>query len=217
MLACPALNTFSLPPQDRLLEFNEIHVDCLRPCIRRPVPACCSLGGETCPPALRPRAIIFAAGAPEHEVAEPLNFKMRYGWPHILVRWTGCDPLGDTWEPLENLTNCEEAIAAFERATCSTLLRPAQHPPPAAGPVPPYLPRQGSPSPGPRRTSARRSSADSCSTGDRTMAGSAAPSPVFAHVPRSRTWWPTPGRRRRCAAWRTCCSNAPPMTPAGCF
>jgi hypothetical protein len=38
-----------------------------------------------------------------------------------------------------------------------------------------------------RRTSVRRSWAASCSTGGRTMAGSAAPSPAFARVPRSRT------------------------------
>ena len=35
----------------------------------------------------------------------------------MLVRWTGLDTAGDTWEPLDNLTNCEAAIAAFEQAT----------------------------------------------------------------------------------------------------
>ncbi len=29
--------------------------------------------------------------------------------PHVLVRWTGRDASGDTREPLEHLTNCEEA------------------------------------------------------------------------------------------------------------
>jgi hypothetical protein len=50
-------------------------------------------------------------------VAELLKFKMRYGWPHVLVRsqWTGRDASGDTWEPLENLADCqcEEVIAAI--------------------------------------------------------------------------------------------------------
>ena len=50
---------------------------------------------------------------------------------------------GDTWEPVENLTNCEEAIAAFERATGRSLPRPAPHPPLAAGPAPPPPPPAG--------------------------------------------------------------------------
>ncbi len=50
---------------------------------------------------------------------ELLRLRMRYGWPYVPVRWAGSDASGDTvtWEPLGNLTNCEEAIAAFERAT----------------------------------------------------------------------------------------------------
>jgi hypothetical protein len=32
-------------------------------------------------------------------VAELLKFKMRYGRPHVLMRWTG---RGDTWEPLDD-------------------------------------------------------------------------------------------------------------------
>jgi hypothetical protein len=39
-------------------------------------------------------------------VAEPLRFKVRYCRPHVLVRWTGRDASGNTWEPLDNLTNC---------------------------------------------------------------------------------------------------------------
>jgi hypothetical protein len=57
--------------------------------------------------------------------------------------WTGREASGDTWEPLENLTSCEEAIAAFERATGRTLLRPAPRQPLAAGPAPPPLPPAG--------------------------------------------------------------------------
>jgi hypothetical protein len=30
-------------------------------------------------------------GALEHEVQELLRFKMRYGRPHVLVSWAGCD------------------------------------------------------------------------------------------------------------------------------
>jgi hypothetical protein len=97
----------------------------------------------------------------------------------------------DTWKPLENLdlTNYEEAIAAFERATDRTFPRPAQRPPLAAttGPAPPAFPRQ----PGGRvhappsdfSASFVTASADSCSsssTRGRTMAGSAVASPCRA-------------------------------------
>jgi hypothetical protein len=70
-------------------------------------------------------------------VAELLKFKMRYGRPHVLVQWTGRDASGDTWEPLENLTNCEDTIAAFERASGRTLPQLAPRPPLAVGPPPP--------------------------------------------------------------------------------
>ena len=77
--------------------------------------------------------------------------------------------------------------------------------------------RQVSPSTLPRRgTWGRRSWAGSCSTGGRTMAGSAAPSPVSARAARSHTWWRTRARRQRCAARRTRCSTPPPTVPGGC-
>ncbi len=63
-------------------------------------------------------------GALEHEVQELLKFKMCYGRPHVLVCWACCHASGNTWEQLDNLTNCEETISAFERATGSTLPRP---------------------------------------------------------------------------------------------
>ena len=50
----------------------------------------------------------------------------------MLVRWTGLDTAGDTWEPLDNLTNCEAAIAAFEQATGRPLPRLAPPPTSAA-------------------------------------------------------------------------------------
>ena len=135
VLACPAPNTYRLDLPSSWRVFNEFNVDRLRPYVRRPA----HLGGEPDPPA----PDVGADGAPEHEVAELLKFKMRYGRPHVLVRWTGSDASGDTWEPLENLTNCEEAIAAFERATGRALPRPAPRPPLAAGPAPPPLPPTG--------------------------------------------------------------------------
>ena len=51
---------------------------------------------------------------------ELLKFKLRSGWgrPYVLVRWAGCNnALRDTWELLDNLTNCEEAISTFEPAS----------------------------------------------------------------------------------------------------
>ena len=82
--------------------------------------------------------MVGADGELEHEVQELLKFKMRYGRPYVLVRWAGRDASGDTWEPLDNLTNCAEAIAAFEQATGRSLPRPALAPPalPGAAPAP---------------------------------------------------------------------------------
>ena len=43
--------------------------------------------------------------------------KNRCGRPYVLglrVRWTGLDAAGDRWDPLDNLTKCEAAIAACE-------------------------------------------------------------------------------------------------------
>jgi hypothetical protein len=157
----------------------------------------------------------------------------RYGRPgphrDVLLRWTGRDASGDTWErPLdsENLTNCEEAIAAraFERATGPVWPHPTSaRTAPATGTRYSPPPRTHTSTPHLRRTSARRSWADRCSiqsTDGRTTrtAGSAAPGPLpaSARVPRSRTRRPasTPGRPRHCAARRTRCSTPPPAAPA---
>ena len=75
-------------------------------------------------------------GGPEYEVQQLLKFKMRWGRPYVLVRWAGCDASRDTWEPLDNLTNCEAAIAAFERTSGRPLPRPAPPPPAVAAPLP---------------------------------------------------------------------------------
>jgi hypothetical protein len=136
VLAQTAPNTYrlDLPPAWRVVpEFN---VERLLPYRRRPA----HLGGDGGPPPPIPGA----DGRPEHEVAELLRFKLRYGRPHVLVRWAGRDASGDTWEPLDNLTNCEEAIAAFEQATGRRLPR-RPPPPPAAAPAapPPPFPPAG--------------------------------------------------------------------------
>ena len=80
---------------------------------------------------------------PEHEEQELLKFKMRYGRPYVLVRWTGLDAAGDTCEPLDNLTSCEDAIAAFEQATGRSLPRPAPPPPTGTAVAPPPTPPTG--------------------------------------------------------------------------
>jgi hypothetical protein len=63
------------------------------------------------PPALssddeKPAPVQDLDGQLEHEVEAILNvkFSMRAGHPYILVRWIGLDAAGDTWEPLETLT-----------------------------------------------------------------------------------------------------------------
>ena len=61
---------------------------------------------------------------------------------HVQERWAGHDASGDTWELLDNLTNCEEAITAFELATCRSLPCRAA-PPAAAAAAPPPIPPAG--------------------------------------------------------------------------
>ena len=72
---------------------------------------------------------------------------MCYGWQYVRVLWTSLDAAGDTWEPLDNLTNCKDTIAAFEQATGPSLPRPAP-PPPNPAPIntavaPPLFPPTG--------------------------------------------------------------------------
>ena len=49
---------------------------------------------------------------------EILGFRVHYGAPQswCLIRWVGKDASGDTWEPVENLTHCEEAVEDLEAA-----------------------------------------------------------------------------------------------------
>jgi hypothetical protein len=108
VLARTAPNTYRLDIPAAWRVFQEFNVERLLPYLRRPD----SLGGDAGPPP----PVTSADGEQEHEVQELLRFKLRYGRPYVLVRWAGSDASGDTWEPLDNLTNCEEAIVAFERA-----------------------------------------------------------------------------------------------------
>ena len=131
VLAIPAPNTYRLDIPATWRTCPEFNVERLRPYLRRPE----HLGEDVLVP---PPPVVGADGELEHEVQELLKFKMRYGRPYVLVRWAGRDASGDTWEPLDNLTNCAEAIAAFEQATGRSLPRPALAPPalPGAAPAP---------------------------------------------------------------------------------
>ena len=65
-------------------------------------------------------------------VQELLKFKSSYGRPDLLVRWAGRNASGHTWEPLDSLTDCAEAVSAFKRASGRVLPRPTPPPPAAA-------------------------------------------------------------------------------------
>jgi hypothetical protein len=105
VLACTAPNTYRLDIHAVWRVFPEFNVERLRPYLRRPD----HMGGDSRPPP----PVLGADGGQEYEVKELLRLNMRYGRPYVLVRWAGRDASGDTWEPLDNLTNCAEAIAAF--------------------------------------------------------------------------------------------------------
>ena len=157
ILARAALNTCRLDIPAMRRVFPEFNGERLRPCLRRPD----RLGGDSDvgppPPAAGPD------GVPEQEL---LKFNIRYGRPHDLVRCTGLDAAGDTWELLDSLTNGEAAWWSDDS--------------------------------------------------DGWQRGTFAASPASARAAPSRTWWPAPGRRRRCAAWRTHYSTPAPTASAGC-
>jgi hypothetical protein len=131
VLACPAPNTYRLDVPATWRVFPEFNVERLRPYLRGPaVPAPPAAVGDPAAPAV-------------HEL---LKFRMCCGRPHVLVRLAGRDASGDTWEPLERLTNCEAALIAFstfEQATGRALPHLAPPPPAAAVPPPPPLPPTG--------------------------------------------------------------------------
>ena len=87
IVASTAPNTYRLDIPAAWRVFPEFNVERLRPYARRPA----RWGGDPSPPP----PVAGAAGLPEHEVQELLRFKMRYGRPYVLVRWTGSDASGD--------------------------------------------------------------------------------------------------------------------------
>ena len=129
-----APNTYRLDVPSSWRAFSEFNVEHLRRYLRRPP----ELGGDEA----EPPPVPGLDGKPEHEVAAILKFAVRAGRPQVLIRWAGLDASGDTWEPLENLTNCEEAIRDFERARGVVLPRVPPPPPSQAcgGRAPPLPP-----------------------------------------------------------------------------
>jgi hypothetical protein len=55
-------------------------------------------------------------GELEYEVAGILDSKIERGRLKYLVDWVNCGPEERTWEPVENVENSPDAIAAFHRA-----------------------------------------------------------------------------------------------------
>lgn len=49
----------------------------------------------------------------EYEVSEILDYKLVGKTPYYLVSWIGYGPSDNTWEPLENLTNCSDLVKSF--------------------------------------------------------------------------------------------------------
>ena len=131
------------------------------------------------------------------------------------------DAACDTWEPLNNLTNCEPVrgrhccLRAGDRSLPSptnTATADRHRRRATADPADRLHGRGGATlPPGLRWWAGLRS------TGGPTMAGSAAPSLASALPAPSRPWWPTTGIRWRCVVRRTLSSTPPPTAPAGCF
>ena len=61
-----------------------------------------------------PPVILPETNEEEYEVEEILDEKIIRNQPHYLVKWLGY-PLHDaTWEPLENLKNCQKKLNEFK-------------------------------------------------------------------------------------------------------
>ena len=214
VLARTAANTHRLGIPATWRVFPEFNVERLRPYHRRPA----RLGGDVGvgPPA----PVLGADGVPEH--LDRLGGNSETGPPPPAAgppRRAGAQGAGalalrpgDTWEPLESLTNCEAAIASFQQATGRSLPRPVP-------PLPPLATTSGAP-----------------------PYSETAPPDDLGAAPVGRIvlyWWPDDGwqcgpvahlcargglhladsavgRARRCAARRTRFST-PPTAPAGCF
>ena len=149
----------------------------------------------------------------EHEIAASLQFRLHARRPQVLVRWAGQDASGESWEPLENLTNCEEAIAAFERSRGVKLPRRPPDPPSAVvvGVPSPFPPTGNTVDP----TWAARWSAGASSTGGARTAGSWARWLASRRRPPSPTSLRIIGARPRSLAQLTRCLTQPLTAPLG--
>jgi hypothetical protein len=62
---------------------------------------------------------VFEGDEPEWEVESILNHQVikkgKNKGVYYLIRWAGYSKEFDTWEPEENLTNCEEAIQEYKK------------------------------------------------------------------------------------------------------
>jgi hypothetical protein len=159
------------------------------------------LAPQSSPPASA--APVSGADRAPDEVQALLNLKLGYSRSYVLVRLTGLEAArpraaspGDTWEPLDNLTNCEAAITAFKQDTGRTLPRQAQPPPPAspgaAGASPYPSGRLHGGYSAALRTGRGAGGQGARSSGCQAMARIAAPSRALARCARSSTWSYTP-------------------------
>ena len=111
VLACTAPNTYRLAVPPAWRAFDEFNVDRLKGYLRRPPEA--APGADPAP------------SQPPIQVKETLRSRMRYGRPHVLVRWEACDGSRDAWVPVEALPPGSEAdLRAFERVHGAPLPRP---------------------------------------------------------------------------------------------
>ena len=66
-----------------------------------------------------PPAAIEVEGAPEYEVEQVLDSRLKRGKLEYLVKWFGYTDDHNTWEPELNLTNSKEAINEFHKSNPS--------------------------------------------------------------------------------------------------
>ena len=51
----------------------------------------------------------------EYEVEQILDMQRINNQPFYLIKWKGYDTSENTWEPIENLTNCQLLIQTYHR------------------------------------------------------------------------------------------------------
>jgi len=66
--------------------------------------------------AREPLLRVEVEGELEYEVARILDSKIERGRLKYLVDWVDCGPEERTWEPMKNVENAPDAVAAFHRA-----------------------------------------------------------------------------------------------------